>query len=853
MIKAVNLKTEGMINPVGIDTVAPRLSWTCESAIAQSAYHARAVNRYGKAVFDSGKVASVSMSCIYRGNLQSRDRITWTVTLWDENDSQGESTSAFFERGLTKTDWKAKWINPESEINPAERQRASYLRKTFTVADTENARLYITAHGIYNVYLNGKEIEGFLYAPGTSEYNKRLAVQTYDVSALLNRGENTMIVTLGDGWYRGSVGNRMHTNTFGTDISLLCQLEVNGAVVLASGGDWEASQDGPLGLNDHMMGEEFDARKEPVTGWHPVTLATFGFDNLIGQNSVPVTAHERFNANVFTAPNGDTVLDFGQNVAGFVEFDLEAQAGQTILLQHGETLDKDGNFTVENFQNPSGARRDQVIRYVCKDGRNTYHATKCFFGFRYVKVETDITITGKEFTGVAVYSAMPQTGFFTCGDERVNQLFRNALWSMKSNFLDVPTDCPTREKSGFSGDCQVFVDSAMYLMDCYPVYRKWLAEQQATQDDQGLVKMIAPGRGGEQHANEGSAGWSDSIEIIPYKVWLRYNDDTAIRENYEALTKWMRYCLRRAGKPKRAENETLPDELKPYYSDAGTHWGEWLEPGMDMAQYTMHINLHGEPEVATAYLAYGCHLASEMAKQLGNDGDAAFFADTAEKAKNAYRYVFVKEGFIDSPRQCRYVRPIALDLLSEPEKRENAARLAEIIKANGYKLNTGFLTTAELCRVLTDYGQADTAYRLLLQKDCPGWLHPISKGATSIWERWEGINENGDVTDSFNHYAYGAVVGWLFDRVCGIRLYKGHITIQPIPNILLGSASAVYHSPFGVIESGWKYEADTIRFTVKIPCNARARVMLPDGTDREVGAGSYEFTSCISVCRETHF
>jgi alpha-L-rhamnosidase len=218
---------------------------------------------------------------------------------------------------------------------------------------------------------------------------------------------------------------------------------------------------------------------------------------------------------------------------------------------------------------------------------------------------------------------------------------------MKSNFLDVPTDCPTREKSGFSGDCQVFVDTAMYLMDCYPVYRKWLLEQQATQDREGVVKMVAPEFNTERHFAEGAAGWCDSIEIIPHKLWLRYNDDVAIKENYECLKKWLRWCIRRAGEPKRPENEHLPDEMKPYFYDAGMHWGEWLEPGTDTMKYMMNIGQHGEPEVATAYLAYGCRLASEIAHHLGKTDDAAFFARSAEKSKQAYRYVFVKDGTID--------------------------------------------------------------------------------------------------------------------------------------------------------------------------------------------------------------
>jgi alpha-L-rhamnosidase len=636
--------------------------------------------------------------------------------------------------GERSMNWQAKWINPEPSSDAGGRKRASYLRRSFTVETAQNAKLYITAHGIYNVWLNGDEVQGFLLAPGSGQYNKRLAVHEYDVGKYLKTGENEILVTLGDGWYRGGMGYDLTINNFGTDSALLCQLEIDGAAVLVSDANWQASQNGALGLNDMMKGEEYDARHEVITDWHSVKVEDFGFANLIEQAGPPVTEHERFTAKRFTAPNGDTVLDFGQNFAGFAEFELNAQAGQTITLRHGETLDADGNFTIANFQNPRNPHCYQKVVYTCKDGLNRYRPTKCYFGFRYVKVESDIVITGKEFTGIAIYSDMPQTGFFTCGNEKVNQLFRNTLWSMKSNFVDVPTDCPTREKSGFSGDCQIFADTAMYLMNCYPVYRKWLLEQQSTQYEDGCVKQIAPDGRLERHFCDGSAGWCDSIEIVPYKLWRRYNDDTVVRENYDCLKRWLNFCLER-NKTTREEYQWLPEDLRLFFADQGMHWGEWLEPGADTVKDLMKIGMNGEPEVATAYLAYGCMLVAEMAAHLGKTNDAAYFSMVAEKAKQAYRVAFVKNGVIESPRQCRYVRPIAFNLLTEDEKRKNAALLAQNIAENGYKLNTGFLTTSELCRVLTDYGQAETAYRLLLQNESPGWLYQVEKGATTILEQ----------------------------------------------------------------------------------------------------------------------
>jgi alpha-L-rhamnosidase len=735
--------------------------------------------------------------------------------------------------------WQAKWINPEISPNAGARQRASYLHRVFTAGTAKNAKLYITAHGIYNAYLNGVEVTDFLLSPGTQQYNKRLAVQEYDAGKYLKTGANEIVVTLGDGWYRGSMGNEMAVNNFGTDIALLCQIEIDGTVVLITDENWQASQSGPLGLNDMMKGEEYDARNEVITDWHTVTVADFGFDNLVRQSWPPVMAHETFPAKLFSAPNGDKILDFGQNFAGYAEFEINAKAGQTITLQHGETLDAEGNFTVENFQNPGNPHCYQKVVYTCKDGLNRYRPTKCYFGFRYVKVESDVAITGKEFSGVAIYSDMPQTGFFTCGNEKVNQLFRNTLWSMKSNFVDVPTDCPTREKSGFSGDCQIFTDTAMYLMDCYPVYQRWLSEQRATQDERGCVKQIAPSYPSKTLDHfDGSAGWCDSIEIVPYKLWRRYNDDMVVRENYDSLKRYLNFCLER-NKTTREEYQWLPADLQPFFADQGMHWGEWLEPGADMFANLMHIGQHGEPEVATAYLAYGCALASEMAAHLGKTEDAAYFSNAAEKAKQAYRAAFVKDGVIDSPRQCRYVRPIALNLLTEDEKRVNAGVLAQKIAENDYKLNTGFLTTSELCRALTDYGQAETAYRLLLQTECPGWLYSVERGATTIPENWDSIKADGSVASSFNHYSYGSIVGWLFDRVCGIQLEWGTITLRPFPNKALGRAEAVYHSPIGKIASSWEYDGDSIKFVFSVP--TPAKIVLPNDEKHDVPAGRHEF------------
>ena len=465
-MKAYRLKVNGISRAVGIDIGRVILSWLPDSGIKQTAFRVTLDTEKGR-LYDSGKTSSSEMRLIPDVCIPSKTRVEYSVTLWDENDKEGETVTSVFETTIAPEDWKAKWIDPEEKrpeycyraTDGFPLNRASYLKKEFELSEIENARLYATAHGVYDLYLNGVAIEDYYMAPGISDYEHRLQVQTYDVSRLLKKGKNELTVTIGDGWWRGDVSCGMYRYRWGMDLALLCQLEIGGKVAMISDESWVASGNGPLGENDTMRLESCDARRE-ITDWHGVRVESFGYDNLVGVIN-QVIPHERYSAKLFITPGGQRVLDFGQNIAGYVELDLNANGGELIRLTHGEVLGKDGNFQNDNIQDQSTPLCRQVVEYICREGRNRFHQTKCFYGFRYVLVETDMPIDGSEFTAVAVYSDMEQTGFFECGDKRVDRLFKNVIQSMKSNFLDVPTDCPTREKLGFTGDCQVFVPAAL--------------------------------------------------------------------------------------------------------------------------------------------------------------------------------------------------------------------------------------------------------------------------------------------------------------------------------------------------------------------------------------------------------
>ncbi len=855
-MQAVRLRTEQMKNPMGISIEHPHLSWICQDGITQSAYEISAETN-GKEVWNSGIVKTNRMNARFQGKVAGRQRIAWKVRLWDENEKAGEwSTLAVFEMGLLKqSDFVAKWINPELTISPVPHKPAGYLRKSFSAALTgkETGRLYITCHGLYVAYMNGKRVgqvteqdengtrtTTMVLTPGNSNYDLNLPYQTMDVTGLLKDGENELLVVLGDGWYRSCSGVDGKRNLFGEDIALYCQLEVDGQAVCITDESWQASNNGPLRETDMQQGEYYDAAREEITDWHEVKVENFGTEKLSCPNTVPILEQESFHGKMIRTPNGETVIDFGQNMAGYVEFTVNAHKGDKIILWHGECLDENGNFTNANFQ-PGDRHKEggiwQRITYICKEGVNHFKPSFTIMGFQYAKVETDISLENAEFIAHAVYSQMEEVGSFTCSNADINQLVHNSIWSQKSNFCDVPTDCPTRERAGWTGDAGVFVDTGLYLMDCYPVLRKWLGECRMIQKKDGKVYNIAPPNNkGSMFADmlSGSVGWGDASIIVPYSLYRRYGDMAILEENYEMMKGWYAFLEARAGKSN-IKNLLKKNPLKKYLIDSGIDYGEWCEPDVD-ARKTMG---KGTKSVATAYLSYSGRLLGEIAELLGKPEDAAHYREVSEKAREAYRFAFIENGRIWSDRQCEYVRPLAFGLLNEAESRQAAADLNALVVKNDYHLNTGFLSTPFLCEVLVKYGYEQTAGRLILQDTAPSWLYAVKKGANTIWETWDGIRPDGTVHDSLNHYSYGVISGWFFKRICGICLEKGELTLEPLPLPVLQYAKAEYQSPMGKIESEWRYEGDSVSFEFVIPSNLCAEIRLPDGRVEKAAAGRH--------------
>lgn len=866
------LKTNRLSEPMSLTPGELTFSWIPDGEGMQEAYQVK-IFLGEMLVYDSGKQYGREIRFTPSFTAEGGTTYRWELTLFDGQGCAGSVAWSRFGTVLERAEWSAKWIDPEPGRTDVAREKtgfkthlrklllrkdredvrfsASYVRRRFTVTQEQSAResrLYMTAHGIYALWVNGQRVDDWVLAPGCTQYPAILNVQAYNLTGMLKEGENEILVCLCDGWYRGSMNNERDLDTFGADVAMLLELRCGGETVVVSDAMWQATKEGPLGLNDLQLGEHYDANRTlEKAGWGPVAVRSFPMDNLTGSDCQPIREHERFPAKLIKTPNGEMVLDFGQNFAGYVEMHIPAQGGEKLVLTHGETLDRDGNFTQKNIIELTKPDAYQQVFYTCKPGENEYRPISCFFGFRYVKVESEMDICPEWFTGVAVYSDMAQTAAFSCGNDMVNQLFSNSLWSMKSNFISIMMDCPTRERSGYTGDAQVFCPTGMYLMDCYPVYLSWMKSLEQLFLPDGQLKMFAPENKPASFMDSGH-GWCDAVVIIPWLMWKRSGDRKILEEHYDYAKKWVDFALNRAGsKTSATGKKKLPLELQSYFADQGFGFGEWLEvengtTGAAALDGLKHI-LFGEPEVGTAYLSYSSRLLSEMAEELGKVEDAAHYGEAAKKAREAYRRVYTENGVIhEKKRQCLYVRPMALDLLTEAEKLAAAKTLAEMIRKNNNHLNTGFLSTAYLCRMLSDYGQTETAYDLLLQENSPSWLYEVKKGATTIWESWLGIDEKGDIRSSFNHYSLGAVSGWLVDSVCGIRVSDGDITVTPKPDKRLGWAKGAYDSPYGRIESSWRYEGSACTFLVTVPSGTEALITLPDGTQHRKGSGTWEFS-----------
>jgi alpha-L-rhamnosidase len=843
-LQLAELTTEYQTNPIGLDVTQPRFSWVLVSPqrdILQTAYELRVSTdvNFKSIAWQTGKVNSDQSAFIpYSGTpLKAKQLYYWQARAWDNKGNTSPwSTPASFEVGLLAADdWKASWIEPaipgDSSGGPA-----PILRREFDVKKAiKSARLYITSHGLYEAHINGKRVGDQYLTPGWTSYNKRLQYQTYDVTGLLKQGRNATGALLGDGWYRGNLAWGGLKNIYGKTLGLLYQLEVTytdgSTELITSDAQWKSST-GPIRRAGIYYGEAYDARLEKKnwtqTGfsdsdWQGVKVIQGGKENIVASYAPPVRKHETFKLlKIFKTPKGQTVVDFGQNLVGWVTLKVKGNAGDKITIRHAEVLDKEKNVYLENLR----AAQAEIV-YILKGGEEEiYEPRFSFFGFRYAWVEGyPGTLTADKITATAVYSDMKPTGNFTSSHPLINQLQHNIQWGQKGNFVDVPTDCPQRdERLGWTGDAQVFFRTAAYNMNVASFFYKWLKDVEADQRKDGAVPFVIPNVLGDSAA--ASTGWADVAVIIPWHLYQAYGDQRILEQQYESMKGWVGYMERRS------KNDLW---------NRGFHFGDWLF-------YRPFDDNDGRSAVTDKYLisqcfwAHSTQLLLNTAQVLNKTADVQHYTAQLKKIKDAFLKEYVTpSGRLVSSTQTAYTLALHFDMLPEALRAQAADKLAQNVKSYGNHLTTGFLGTPYLCHVLTRFGYTDVAYDLLLQEEYPSWLYPVKMGATTIWERWDGMKPDSTFQtpgmNSFNHYAYGAIGDWMYRTVAGLQEaspgYK-KITIAPQPGGKLTQATAELKTIYGPARSAWKTENGILKLDVIIPANTTATITLPHAAGKKV-------------------
>ena len=697
-----------------------------------------------------------------------------------------------------------------------------YLKNFRCAAKAEKAILKITALGVYEAKLNGERVGDFILAPGWTSYLNRLQVQSYDVTNLL-KTENSLEVTVGQGW-RAIANKRDGSDFLGyRDTALIAELTIvyadGTAESIVTDSSWTA-RESKLRYTNIYDGDIYDATFKAGSARHCICV-DLKKDMLIPQEGEKIVEHERMPAlQIIKTPAGETVIDFGQNMTGYVEFRIKGTPSAQATISHGETLDCDGNFYNANYRSA-----DARIKFVCDGEEQTYKSALTFFGFRYIRLENWPDEVKKEnFTAVVVHSDIRRTGYFECSDETVNKLFKNIIWGQKSNFLDVPTDCPQRdERLGWTGDAQVFVRTASLNFDVERFFKKWLRDLAADQGRDGCVPHVVPNIFDDMG---GSSAWSDAAVICPWEIYRTYGDKAVLEEQFDSMKAWIDWMRERSENGKRS---------------GGSHFGDWL--GLDSPEGS-YKGATPEELIATAYYKYSTELFIKAAHALGRD--VAEYENIPAEAAKAFRREYMENGRVKNATQTACVLALYFDITDD--RAATVGQLNELIERAGH-LETGFVGTPYLLHALSDNGYAETAYDLLLRREYPSWLYPISKGATTVWEHWDGIKPDGTMwsTDmnSFNHYAYGAVADWMYGAAAGInsdpdRPGFEHIIFRPVTDRRLDFVKDSIDTRRGTVASEWRRENGRIKYIFTVPEGCGASVII-GGEKHEVGAGTHEF------------
>lgn len=852
MARVSGVKINHFDSPVGTgDRI--RLTWILECplvCVIQEAYQIQLSDQadFSECLYESGWVKSrqsahvelpvknILKSCMayyirVRVRVSGQRKGSARVLLGESDFSK---TASFVTGVLDNREWKADFISGEKESEKEESASTRLQKQICISGEVSQAYVCTTALGLYHFYINGEKVGQDELTPGWTSYHKHLCYQTYDVTECFREGENTLSALVGAGWYKGKMGFLLLRNNYGDRTAFLMQLVVRyqdgREETFLTDESWEAAE-GPVLFSEIYDGEIYDARKEEPVWNRKTEKVEFPYEVLTPQSGCCVQVTDRIPAEkIFVTPRGETVVDFGQNLSGWVECSFSGKEGEELAYKCFETLDAEGNVYTDNLRTAK-----QEIHYICKGGETVYHPHFTFQGFRYAVIEKfPGELQPKNFTALALHSQMEQTGSFSCSNTLVNQLQHNILWGLKSNFVDIPTDCPQRdERMGWTGDAQIFCRTSCFLMNTYPFFEKWLRDVAADQTPEGGVPHVVPDIVSNRDHNDwllsqgthSAAAWADAAVINPWTMYQIYGDTDILEKQYESMKKWIRF---------------MEEHSNDYIWNYRLQFGDWVALDAEEGSY---YGATPNDLTCTAYYAYSTGLFARIAKVLGCSEDAACYSRLYAKIVDKFRSTFFdEEGRMTAQTQTAHIVALYFNLVPEQYREKTAARLVELLAEHDGHLVTGFVGTPYFCHALSENGYVDEAYSLLLKEDFPSWLYQIKKGATTVWEHWDGLKPDGTMwspaMNSFNHYAYGAVGDWLYRVALGLGVdeqrpgYR-HSIISPRTGHAFDWAEGSFQSSYGTLKIRWERQKkdgnSIIVLCVTIPANTTARIRLEPG------------------------
>ncbi len=857
MLKIDKLTVNHLTEAIGMDE-APRFAWKIIAdfrGFVQQKYRLMIAQNvdFCAPVYDSGWVEteqSLNVECAGFEMRAAREYFARVAVAGIHGEESDWSAPLRFVSGMMDMPWQAKYVSAENPPCP-EDSKGTCVAGKFTVdGAVQEAWLFTSAKGVYAPYMNGSRVAGDLLAPGWTSYHKHALYQTNDVKSYLRQGENAIGAMLGAGWYKGLMGFLSKRNNYGDQTAFLCQLLIRYAdgreQIVVSDESWIGG-DSPVIFSEIYDGEKYDARMERdgwctsecmPKDWDNVAIVDGDFSVLNAQPGCRIRCRMKLPASaLIITPEGDRVVDFGQNLSGWPEFAVRGAAGESYTLKCFETLDAKGNVYTANLR-----LAKQELHYTCKgSAEEKHHPEFTFYGFRYIHlVNWPQNAKAEDFCAWVVSSDMEDTGEFECSEPLVNQLHRNIRWSQIDNFLDVPTDCPQRnERVGWTGDAQIFCRTASSLMDVYAFYRKWLKDVQADQQPDGGVSHIVPDiiSGQPEAANDwllsqgahSAAGWADAIVICPWTLYLVYGDKQILEEQYESMRKWISF---------------MRDHAVDYIWNYKLQFGDWVALDAEEGSY---FGATPNDLTCTAYYAYSTQLFAKIASILGKDEDAKAYGELYNAIVDKFRRTFFNsDGSMNVQTQTAHILALHFDLAAPEHREKTAQALVRLLDREDGHLVTGFMGTTFFTHALANNGYADRAYDLLLKEDFPSWLYQIKAGATTVWEHWDGIRPDGSMwspdMNSFNHYAYGSIGEWLYRGIAGIDADPAdpayhHAILHPKINRRMQYARASIETPYGKLSLGWKIDGEGAEVSLCIPANTHATLLLQDFTEVQEADG----------------